>query len=90
MQKLLKLRNKIDDIDEKLQQLLNTRAAIAVEIIKVKQSSNEKLPHTDPIREQAILANIIKKNTGPLADETLTNIFKAIITACRATQEQII
>lgn len=86
MENIEQYRIKIDEIDEQIQQLITARAKIALKIFKEKQKNN--IPIYDPKRESEILKMIINKNKGPLANEHLINIYKAIIFACRSLGER--
>jgi chorismate mutase / prephenate dehydratase len=77
-------RGRIDQIDEQILTLLNERAQAAAEIGTIKQELG--LPVLDSTREQAILARLASKNTGPMKNESIGNIFTAIISSCREVQ----
>lgn len=83
---LQNLRNKIDEIDYKIHDLLNERAELALQIGKVKKQNPDPVKIFQPEREKEILEAISAYNTGPLTDESLVTIFKSIISACRALQ----
>ena len=74
-------RRQIDAIDAELLRLLNQRAAIACEIASIKVASG--LPAYDGNRERQVLARVIEKNTGPLDDQSVTDIFSGIIRETR-------
>ena len=74
-------RRQIDALDAELLRLLNQRAAIACEIASIKVSSG--LPAYDGNRERQVLARVIEKNTGPLDDQSVTDIFAGIIRETR-------
>ena len=71
------LRKKIDALDEKLVELINERARIAIEIGKLKNASAE--PIYAPHREKAVLDKIATVNKGPLPDKTLNAIWREIM-----------
>jgi len=71
------LRQKLDLIEDKLISLLNERVKYVLEIGKIKREQG--LPITDPKREEAILNRVAQKNTGPMSDEFVKEIFKKII-----------
>lgn len=79
------LRNKLDDLNLELLELINKRAELVQEIgeIKGKQSTQR----FDPVRERDMLDKIIKNNSGPFADSTVTHIFKEIFKAGLEIQE---
>ena len=83
---IAKWRNKIDEIDLKLLQLLNERAQCAIEIGHIK--AKEKLPVHDPSREDKIKARLLKENTGPLSAPYLEKIYRTIIHKTRRTESE--
>ena len=74
-------RRKIDEIDQKLVDLLNERSKCAIEIGKIKRAQNLRVH--DPDRERQILNRIKESNTGPLDSEGLQRLFERIIDECR-------
>jgi chorismate mutase-like protein len=74
-------RDRIDEIDEKLVELLNERSQCAIEIGKIKKASNTRL--YDPGRERAIIRRVCESNRGPLDDEGLQRLFERVIDECR-------
>ena len=78
------LRNKIDTIDREILALLNERAETAVEIGKLKEK--EGLSVYNPEREKIIEEKLKRDNPGPLSDNSVIQIYKEIIAACRAIQ----
>jgi chorismate mutase len=78
-------RKKIDELDRKLAAMLNERAAAAVEIGRLKR--NTSLPIYEPDRERAVIANVQKSNTGPLAERDLAQIYERIMDVMRSIQK---
>lgn len=74
-------RRQIDALDTELLRLLNQRAAIACEIASIKVTSG--LPAYDGNRERQVLARVVEKNTGPLDQQSITDIFAEIIRETR-------
>jgi chorismate mutase len=74
-------RRQIDALDAELLRLLNQRAAIACEIASIKVASG--LPAYDGNRERQVLARVVEKNTGPLDQQSVTDIFAGIIRETR-------
>ena len=74
-------RRQIDALDSELLRLLNQRAAIACEIASIKVASG--LPAYDGNRERQVLARIAEKNTGPLDQQSVIDIFSGIIRETR-------
>ena len=87
--KLEKLRNRIDEIDRDLLQLINDRAQVARDIAEVKGSSPDQDQYYRPEREAQILRNIISSNTGPVSDEEAARLFREIMSVCLALEQQL-
>ncbi len=87
MDKISKLRDKINVIDEKILFLLNERAKIVEQIGKIKL---KKLSYTySPEREKIIINRLKSINKGPLKNDDVEEIFTSIINSCRSLQKQI-
>ncbi len=88
--KLLKIRDRIDAIDDKILELLSDRAKCAEEVGKTKREAGETdLWFYRPEREAQILHRVTKNNIGPLANERITAIFREIISSCLALEQKI-
>ena len=83
-QKLNKMREKINLLDQKLLTLLNQRLRIALEIGKIKKEMGKKI--YDPKREKEVLERLKRKNKGSLKEEDLKKIFTTIMKVCRKSQ----
>ena len=77
-------RDKIDNVDKRLVELLNERAGYVLEIGAIKKEM--KLPVHEPRREMQIMENIHNWNAGPLDDAAITRIFERIIDENRSIQ----
>lgn len=75
--KLGKYRDQINEIDEKLVDLLNKRAEIVMKVKKLKQKEN--VPLYDARREEELIENIAKYNKGPLYRDNIIQIFESIL-----------
>ena len=75
--KLNALRDQINDIDEKMLQLLEQRFAIVKEVGMVKQAAN--LPVKDEAREQAVLTRLRGQVTDPSLKPAIQEIFQTIM-----------
>ena len=78
------LRERIDVIDEQLVALLNTRAACAIEIGRLKRGRGS--PIYEPDREAAVVRRaraITAKLGGPLTEEAIGRLFERIIDEAR-------
>lgn len=79
------LRSRIDSIDQNILALLNDRATAAIEIGKIKQSSNAAF--YVPEREHAIFEKLRSLNTGPLPDAALKSIYREVLSTIRALEK---
>ena len=80
-------RQRIDDIDRKLVELLNERSRCALEIGKLKQAAN--IPLYQPEREIEVLANAENNNSGPLTDAAIRRLFERIIDEARRLERRV-
>jgi chorismate mutase len=78
------LRRAIDDIDEKILELINQRLALAIQVGDFKKQDGIQI--TDSDREKEIMNRLLEKNNGPVSDNGLRNIFDAIIAEGRNVQ----
>jgi chorismate mutase/prephenate dehydratase len=78
------LRQAIDEIDEKIMDLINQRLSLAKQIGDFKKQGGNQI--TDNEREKEIIDRLLEKNNGPLRDDGLRNIFGAIIAEGRNVQ----
>src|SRR5688572_12765480 len=86
---LEKIRIKIDELDEKIQQLINERAACAQQIARIKQSTGEDTAYYRPEREAKILHAVQARNQGPLGKEEMARLFREIMSACLALEKRL-
>jgi chorismate mutase/prephenate dehydratase len=82
------LRQNIDDLDEKIVQLLNERAAHVVKIGKAKKASGQ-VPIYAPDREQRVLARVRKANDGPLPNACLEAIWRELMSGSFALESPL-
>ena len=87
--KLQKIRERIDAIDDQVLELMNARANCAKEVAEAKQVSGEKITFYRPEREAQILRRMMSQNTGPLRDEQITRIYREIISSCLSLEETL-
>lgn len=84
MMMLEESRRRIDAIDTEILVLLNRRAEISRDIAMIKISA--ALPVADPRREDDILRGLVRENEGPLDDQAITDIYRAILQESRRIQ----
>lgn len=80
------LRERIDQIDEQLLELLNERARIAQDVGKVKEGVDEDGPVLKPEREAQIVARLQGLNTGPFTARAVSAVWTEIISTCRGLE----
>ena len=78
-------RQKIDDLDRQLVELISARARAAQAIGRLKRETS--LPVYEPQREKTIFDNVRSHNPGPLPDLELVHIYERIIDVMRALQK---
>ncbi len=82
---LTALRVQIDKLDLQILEYLNKRAAIAVQIGKVKANQGGAI--FSAAREEEVLGNVLRANKGPLSEVTVRAIFRELISGSRAIQK---
>ena len=84
------IRERIDDIDLRIHDLLNERARWAQQVGLSKRT--EGLSTADfykPEREAQVLRRVMERNKGPLRNEEVVRLFREIMSACLAQQEPL-
>ena len=79
-----RLRRAIDEIDEKILELINQRLSLAKQVGDFKKKTGIQVADRD--REKEIIGHLLEKNKGPVSDNGLRNIFEAIIAEGRDVQ----
>ncbi len=75
------LRRRIDQIDDQLMRLLNSRSACAVEIGRIKRRIGMAV--YQPEREKWILDRVERNNPGPLDRGAVRRVFERVIDESR-------
>ncbi len=88
-QALSQLRQRIDEIDRQLLQLISGRAGIALEVARVKREAGEEVCFYRPEREAEILRRIKAENPGPLDDESVVRVFRELMSSCLALEKPL-
>jgi chorismate mutase / prephenate dehydratase len=84
---LEEFRNCIDRIDDEILGLLNRRASMVIAIGKLKRGENRDF--YVPNREREIYQRLTANNDGPFPNEALKGVFREIISASLALEEQM-
>ena len=90
-QQLEKLRQQIDDIDQKIGLLISERATCAQQVATIKQqfSGGDSPVFYRPEREAQVLRQAMARNKGPLKDEEFARLFREIMSACLALENPL-
>ena len=83
--RLWQRRAEIDEIDQRLLDLLNQRARIVEDIGKLKRE--HRMPVLDGTREAQVIQRLRSQNQGPLDMRGVVAIFRSIIRESRRIQE---
>jgi chorismate mutase/prephenate dehydratase len=88
---LLKLRERIDQLDEEMLLLLNERAQCALSVAEVKQKQSPDVPPVfyRPEREAQVLRHVMDINQGPLTNEKVAQVYRQIMSACLALEQPL-
>src|SRR5690625_22548 len=79
-------RQKIDQIDQQVLQLLNERAQAALAIGELKQDVSVDEPILRPEREAQVIRQLQALNAGPLQADSVASIWGEVISACRGLE----
>lgn len=85
-EKLNAIRERIDAIDEEIQNLINARAEAAAEVARIKQEGDGDTVFYRPEREAQVLRMVKERNRGPLDAEEMARLFREIMSACLALE----
>ncbi len=80
---LTELRRQIDELDDRILEMLNARARLAQAI-----GHRKKGPIYRPEREAQVLRRLRAGNAGPLPAEAVETLFREIMSACRALEQR--
>jgi len=83
------LRQRIDDVDAKIHQLISERARHAQAVAIAKGGSDGPVEYYRPEREAQVLRKVVERNQGPLTNAEMTRLFREIMSACLAQEEPL-
>lgn len=86
---LAEIRQRINDVDERIQTLINERASIAQQVGVAKGDLGSAVDYYRPEREAEVLRNVLERNDGPMRDDEMLRLFREIMSACLAQQEPL-
>jgi chorismate mutase/prephenate dehydratase len=82
------LRQRIDDVDDRLLALLSERAELAREVAEAKRAADAKRFH-DPERERQVLDRVAAKGAGQFPKDAIRVVFREVMSACLSLEEPI-
>lgn len=77
------IRQEIDKVDDKILELINSRAKLSHLVKQAKLEMKKEV--YDPKREQQVLQRVVSNNQI-LPEDDITEIYKKIISSCRNLQ----
>jgi chorismate mutase/prephenate dehydratase len=83
-EQLTQLRGRIDQLDDEVLRLLNERARLAQDIGHLKNGTAYRAE-----REAQVVRRLQAANPGPLSAESISVLFKEIMSACRALEQPL-
>jgi chorismate mutase / prephenate dehydratase len=86
-EKIQILRQEIERLDDRLVNLLDERARVALEVGKVKKEN--QIPFYNPRREREVVLRAREKSSGPFPAEALTVVFREVISGCRSLEAEM-
>ena len=86
---LASIRNRIDEVDRKIQSLISERARFAQQVGISKGDLSSAVDYYRPEREAEVLRAVMERNDGPLRDEEMLRLFREIMSACLAQQDPL-
>jgi chorismate mutase/prephenate dehydratase len=85
--KLQALRKRINELDERIQQLISERGMVAKKVADAKLETGNNSPFYRPEREAQVLRSVIERNQGPFSNEEIARLFREIMSACLALEQ---
>lgn len=82
--RLKKIRDRIDALDDRILKLFNSRARLAQRVARLKNGAVYR-----PEREAQVLRRLQYRNAGPLPRHAVARLFSEIMSACRALQDAL-
>lgn len=84
------IRQRIDELDARIQVMISERAKLAQQVgSSKKEGAFRARDFYRPEREAQVLRHVVERNSGPLRDEEMVRLFREIMSACLAQQEPL-
>ncbi len=88
-EKLEAVRERIDALDQQLQDLINERARLAQGVAEIKLEVGERDNFYRPEREIQVLRKVQERQVGPLSQEEMARLFREVMSACLALERPL-
>ena len=82
---LVRIRDRIDELDKRIVDLLNERAALGGRAGRAKSLAGRRAIR-DPEREREVLIRVAMANPGPLSQADLLSIYRRVVAATRSVE----
>ncbi len=82
------IREKIDQLDHQLVEILNQRLSLAADIGRLKRSAGGQIYVAE--REDAVLRKVTSLNQGPIKNEALRAIYREVMSAAIALEKPLL
>ena len=82
---LARIRDRIDELDARIVELLNERAALGRKAGRAKALAGRRAIR-DPEREREVLLRVAMANRGPLSQADLLSIYRRVVAATRTLE----
>ncbi len=82
---LARVRDRIDELDKAIVELLNQRAVLGRSAGRAKHIAGRRAVR-DPEREREVLLRVAMANTGPMSQADLLSIYRRIVAATRGLE----
>lgn len=84
---LVRIRDRIDELDKRIVELLNERAALGRQAGRAKTLAGRRAVR-DPEREREVLLRVAMANAGPISQADLLSIYRRIVSATRTLESK--
>ncbi len=87
--RLQQARERIDALDEQIQEQISERALIAQEVARIKADMGGGADCYRPSREAEVLRRVVERNKGPLTDQSIVRVMREIMSACLSLESPL-
>lgn len=84
---LVRIRDRIDELDKRIVELLNERATLGRKAGRAKALAGRRAVR-DPEREREVLLRVAMANAGPITQADLLSIYRRIVSATRTVESK--